>query len=72
MVETNPEIGRVCPKKKMSEESPSGPDPEFIDSFLATRSMVEEMYREFKKGKDEDSPHSKEKGEEEALLHDHS
>ena len=64
MVKTNPEIGRVYPRKKISEESPLGPDPQFIDSFLAMRSMVEEMYREFKKGKDVDSSHSKEKGEE--------
>ena len=54
LVETNPEIGRVYPKKKMSKESPLGPDPQLIDNFLAMRSMVEEMYREFKKGKDED------------------
>ena len=71
MVETNPEIGRVYSKKKMSEESPLGPDPQFIDSFLAMRSMVEEMYRDFRKHIDEDSSGSKQdKGEEESLLHD--
>lgn len=56
----------------MSEETPLGPDPQFMDSFLAMRFMVEEMYREFMKGNDEDSSHSKEKWEEESLLHDHS
>jgi len=57
----------------MSKESPLGPEPQFIDSFLAMRSMVEEMYRDFRKHKDEDSPSSKqEKGEEESLLHDQS
>ena len=72
-VETNPEIGRVYPQKKMSEEGSVGPDPQFIDSFLAMRSMVEEMYRDFRKHKDEDSLGSKQdKGEEESLLHDHS
>ena len=73
LVETNPEIGRVYPQKKMSEESPLGLDPQFIDSFLAMRSMVEEMYRDFKKHKNEDSSGSKQdKGEEESLLHNHS
>ena len=59
LVETNSEIGRVYPQKKMSEESPLGPDPQFIDSFLAMRSMVEEMYRDFRKHKDEVSSGSK-------------
>ena len=63
LVEANPKIGRVYPKKKMSEESPLGSDPKFMDSFLAMRSMVEEMYREFKKGRDADSTHSKDKGD---------
>ena len=50
-----------------------GPYPQFIDSFLAIMSMVEEMYKDFRKHKDEDSSCSKqEKGEEESLLHDHS
>ena len=57
----------------MSEESPLGPDPQFKDGFLAMRSMVEEMYRDFRKHKDEDSSDSKQdNGEEESLLHDHS
>ena len=73
MVETNPKIGRVYPQKTMSEEGSVGPDPQFIDSFLAIRSMVEEMYKHFRKHKDEDSSGSKkDKGEEESLLHDHS
>ena len=73
MVETNPEIGRVYPQKTMSEEGSVGPDPQFIDSFLAISSMVEEMYKDFRKHKDEDSSGSKQdKGEEESLLHDHS
>eukprot|EP00253_Pinus_taeda_P024389 PITA_24389 len=57
----------------MSEETPLGLDPQFIDSFLAMRSMVEEMYRDFRKHKDEDSLGLKQdKSEEESLLHDHS
>ena len=43
LVETNPKIGRVYPQKTMSKEGFVGPDPQFIDSFLAIRSMVEEM-----------------------------
>ena len=35
-----------------------------MDSFLTMKVMVEEMYREFKKGKGEDSSNSKQdKGE---------
>lgn len=42
-------------------------------SFMTMRAMVEEMYREFKKGRDEDSSTSKgDKGAEESLLSDHS
>ena len=59
LVETNPEIGRVYPQKKMSEEGSIRPDPQFIYSFLAIKSMVEEMYRDFRKHKDEDSSGSK-------------
>eukprot|EP00253_Pinus_taeda_P026380 PITA_26380 len=55
LVETNPEIGRVYPWKTMSEEGSMGPDPQFIESFLAIKYMVEEMYRDFRKHKDEDS-----------------
>jgi len=52
LVETNLEIGRFYPQKRMLEESHLGLDPQFIDSFLAMRSMVEEMYRDFRKHKD--------------------
>ena len=73
LAETNPEIGRVYSKRKMSEENPLESDPQFMDSFMTMRSMVEEMYREFKKNRDEDSSNSKQdKGVEESLLHDHS
>ena len=48
LVETNPEIGRVYPKRIMSEENPLESDPRFMDSFMTMRAMVEEMYREFK------------------------
>ena len=50
LVEANPEIGRVYIKRKMSEESPLESDSQFMDSFMTTRAMVEEMYQEFKKG----------------------
>ncbi len=73
LAETNPEIGRVYPKRKMSEENPLESDSQFMDSFMTLKSMVEEMYREFKKNRDEDSSNSKQdKGVEESLLHDHS
>ena len=73
LVETNPEIGRVHPRKTMSEEGSVGPDPQFIESFLAIKSMVEEMYRDFRKHKDEDSSGSKQdKEEDESHSHDHS
>ena len=73
LAETNMEIGRVYSKRKMSEENPFESDPQFMDSFMTMRSMVEEMYREFKKNRDEDSSNSKQdKGVEESLLHDHS
>jgi len=73
LVETNPEIGRVYPKGKMSEENPLESDHQFIDSFMTMRAMVEEMYREFKKGREEDESNSKrDKGAEESFLHDHS
>ena len=49
LVKTNPEIGRVYPRKTMSEEGPMGLDPQFIEIFLAIKSMVEEMYRDFRK-----------------------
>ena len=73
LVENNPEIGRVYPQETMSEDGSMWPDPQFIDSFLAMRSMVEEMYKDFWKHKDEESSGSKQdKGEEESLLHEHS
>ena len=73
LVETNPEIGRVYPKRKMSEESPLELGPQFMDSFMTMRAMVEEMYREFKKGREEDASNSKrDKGVGESLLHDQS
>ena len=73
LVETNPEIGRVYPQKTMLKEGSVGPAPEFINNFLAIRSMVEEMYKDFRKHKDEDSSgYKKDKGDEESLLHDHS
>ena len=73
LVEANPEIGRVYPKRKMLEESPLASDPQFMDSFMTMRAMVEEMYREFKKGREEDSSKSKhDKGAEESFFHDHS
>ena len=53
MVKTNPKIGRVYPHKTMLEEGYVGPDPQFTNSFLAIRSMVEELYKEFRKHKDE-------------------
>jgi len=57
----------------MSEEGSIGPGPQFIDNFLAIRSMVEEMYKKFRKHKDEDASGSKQdKGEDESLFHDHS
>ena len=73
LVEANRDVGKVYPKRKMAEESPLESDSQFMDSFMTMRAMVEEMYREFKKGRDEDSSNSKQdKGVEESLLHDHS
>jgi len=73
LVETNPKIGRVYSRKTMSEEGSMGPDPQFIESFLAIKSMVEEMYRDFRKHKGEDSLGSKQDKEEgESHSHDHS
>ena len=45
LVETNSEFGRVYSRKTMLEEGSIGPDPQFIESFLAIKSMVEEMYK---------------------------
>lgn len=73
LVETNHEIERVYPQKKMSEEGSMGPDPQFIETFLAIKSMVEEMYEDFRKYKVEDSSCSKQdKEEDESHFHDHS
>ena len=73
LVETNPKIGRVYPRKTMTEEGSVGPDSQFIESFLAIKSMVEEMYMDFRKHKDEDSSGSKlDEGEDESHFHDHS
>ena len=73
LVETNPEIGRVYPRKTMSEEGSMGPDPQFIESFLAIKSMVEEMYRDFRKKKVEDASGSKqEKEKDKSHFHDNS
>ena len=55
LVETNPEIGRVYSRKTVSKEGSIGPYSQFIESFLAIKSMVEEMYRDFRKHKGEDS-----------------
>ncbi len=54
LVEANIEIGRVYPKRKMSKESPLESDSQFMNSFMTMRTMVEEMYREFKRGRGEE------------------
>jgi len=59
LAETNPEIGRVYSKRKMLEENPLESDPQFMDSFMTLKSMVEEMYRDYKKHRDEDASSSK-------------
>lgn len=73
MAGTNLEIGRVYSKRKMSRENPLESDSRFMDNFMTLKSMVEEMYRDDKKHRDEDSSSSKQdKGVEESLLHGHS
>ena len=73
LVETNLEIGRVYPRRKMAEENTLESDSQFMDSFMTMRAMVEEMYREFKKDRSEDYSTSKQdKGTEESLLDGHS
>lgn len=73
MVEANPEIARVHSKRKMSKENPLESDSQFMDGLLIMKAMVEEMYREFKRGREGDPSNSKQdKGAEESLLHDHS
>ena len=72
LVATNPEIGRVYPKRKMTKENPLESNSQFMDSFMTMRAMVEEMYREFKKGRSEYSSTSKQdKGTEESLIDGH-
>jgi len=44
LVETNPEIGRAYPRRKMAEEIPTELDSQFMDSFMTMRTMVEEIY----------------------------
>ena len=57
----------------MSKESPLELDSQFMDSFMTMRAMVEEMYREFKKGQSEDSSTFKQdKGTEESIIDGHS
>ena len=57
----------------MAEESSFESYSQFMDSFMTMRAMIEEMYREFKKGRSEDTSTSKQdKGTEEPLLDGHS
>ena len=49
LAETNPENGRFYSKRKILEENPLELDLQFMDSFMTMKSMVEEMYMEFKK-----------------------
>ena len=57
----------------MSKEDSVGPDPQFLEIFLAIKSMVEEIYRDLRKHKDEDSSGSKQdKEEDDSHFHDHS
>ena len=73
LAEFNPEICRFYTRGKISEEIPFESDPHFMDSFLNMKAMVEEMYREFKKGRAEDPSNSKkDKGVGESIFHDHS
>ena len=69
LVEDNPEIGRVYPKRRMEKENPLEIESQFMNSFMAMRAMVEEMYREFKKGRGESTSTPEQgKGIEEPLL----
>ena len=45
LVEANPEIGRVYSQRRMAGEVPLESESQFMDSFMAMRAMVEEMYR---------------------------
>jgi len=40
LVETNVEIGRVYPRRKMVEENPLESNFQFMDSFMAIKAMV--------------------------------
>ena len=63
LVEANLEIGRVHSEREMSEENPLESDSQFMDGFLTMKGMVEEMYKEFKRGREGDTSNSKqEKG----------
>ena len=53
LVEATPEIGRVFSQRRMVDETPLGLESQFLDSFKTISVMVEEMYHEFKKNKDE-------------------
>ena len=53
LVEANLEIGRVFSQRRMADETSLRLESQFLDSFMTIRAMVEEMYREFKKNKDE-------------------
>ena len=72
LVEANLEIGRVYPRRRMAEQTPWESESQFMDSFMTMRAMVEEMYREFKKGRGESPSTSKQdEGIEEPLLDGH-
>lgn len=72
LVTGDPEVGlrrRTTRGKEMVEEGrgehPFRSDVGFVDSFMTLRSMVDDMYCEFKKLKEEDKPKDE---EEEASL----
>jgi len=44
LVEANPEIGRVYPRRKMGEQVPLESESQFMESFMTMGAMVEEMY----------------------------
>ena len=72
MVEANPEIGRVYPRRKMVEQVPLESESQFMESFMTMRAMVEEIYREFKKGRGESTSTPKQgKGVQEPSLDAH-
>ena len=50
LVEANPGVGRVYPRRRMVEQTPLESESHFMDNFMTMQAMVEEMYREFKKG----------------------